>query len=476
MDRYKRLSSNVLILTIGTFSSKLLVFFLVPLYTRVLTEGQYGVVDLLVQTANLLIPAVSLGINQAVMRFGMDGKTDKRTVFSTGFAVNTVGYLLFLILLVPLACFLPITAGYRQYIPLVCLYVLISIFRQMCNQFVKSNNMVRRFALNGVISTAATIAYNFLFLLVLKLGIPGYLLAVICADVTSILYMLFAAKLWQYFDMRRIEKEPLRQMLRYSLPLIPTTALWWITDVSDRYMVAGWVGEAANGLYAVSYKIPTVIILLVGIFVDAWEMSILTEHDREERRKFFSNIFSLYQAVAFVAGSGLILFCKLVTVILAAPAYYASWQFVPVLLISTVFSCFVTFFSTIYVVEKRSGSALATSVVAAVANIVLNAFLIPDGTVHSLGLGWGVQGAAIATCVSYGLTFLIRAVHTHRLIPLNWNIPRFACSLLLLVAQAVVMVLEVPCWIVWEALMCAAMIVLNFKMLWTGLMRLLKRS
>ena len=68
MDRYKRLSSNALILTIGTFSSKLLVFFLVPLYTRVLTEGQYGVVDLLVQTANLLIPAVSLGINQAVMR------------------------------------------------------------------------------------------------------------------------------------------------------------------------------------------------------------------------------------------------------------------------------------------------------------------------------------------------------------------------------------------------------------------------
>lgn len=83
MNRYKQLFSNTVILAIGTFSSKLLVFVLMPLYTRVLTQDQYGIVDLLVQTGNFLIPLVSVGITNAVMRFGMDGETDKRSVFTT---------------------------------------------------------------------------------------------------------------------------------------------------------------------------------------------------------------------------------------------------------------------------------------------------------------------------------------------------------------------------------------------------------
>ena len=76
MDKYKKLVSNTVIFAIGTFSSKLLVFLLMPLYTRVLTESDYGVVDLLMQTGNLLLPLVSLGINNAIIRFGLDKSSD----------------------------------------------------------------------------------------------------------------------------------------------------------------------------------------------------------------------------------------------------------------------------------------------------------------------------------------------------------------------------------------------------------------
>lgn len=72
MDKYKRLISNTVIFAVGTFSSKVLVFLLMPLYTRVLTDAEYGVTDLIVQTGNLLLPLVSLGIINAVIRFGLD--------------------------------------------------------------------------------------------------------------------------------------------------------------------------------------------------------------------------------------------------------------------------------------------------------------------------------------------------------------------------------------------------------------------
>ncbi|HIX66213.1 MAG TPA: polysaccharide biosynthesis protein, partial [Candidatus Anaerotruncus excrementipullorum] len=70
MDKYKRLLSNTLIFAIGTFSSKVLVFLLVPFYTNLLTKGEMGTADLIVQTANLIIPIVSIGMSNAIIRYG----------------------------------------------------------------------------------------------------------------------------------------------------------------------------------------------------------------------------------------------------------------------------------------------------------------------------------------------------------------------------------------------------------------------
>lgn len=72
MDKYKKLIYNTFIFGISTFSSKILVFLLLPLYTRILSNADYGVVDLIVQTANLLIPIVSIGVTNGVIRFGLD--------------------------------------------------------------------------------------------------------------------------------------------------------------------------------------------------------------------------------------------------------------------------------------------------------------------------------------------------------------------------------------------------------------------
>lgn len=92
MDKYKKLISNTVIFAIGTFSSKVLVFLLMPLYTTVLSNEEYGVTDLLVQTGNLLLPLVSLGIVNAVVRFGLDKSVRKTDVFSTGLLTIFCGF------------------------------------------------------------------------------------------------------------------------------------------------------------------------------------------------------------------------------------------------------------------------------------------------------------------------------------------------------------------------------------------------
>ena len=85
-------------------------------------------------------------------------------------------------------------------------------------------------------------------------------------------------------------------------------------------------------LFAVSNKIPTVIVLMSNIFMDAWQMSAVSDVP-QKRAQFFSRVFLCYQALLCTAASGLILFSKVITSILVADSYYSSWKYIPLLLI-----------------------------------------------------------------------------------------------------------------------------------------------
>lgn len=461
-NRYKKLFSNTLILGIGTFSSKLLTVLLMPLYTSYLTNGEYGIVDLLVQAANLLIPLVSLGMNTAVLRFGMDGETDRRCVLTTGLIVDLIGFGVF-VLFFPLVAKIPKFEGYTVWI---YVFVLTSMLHYLFAYQVKTMQKVRLFAVCSVIGTAITLVLDILFLAVLKIGVIGYILAIVLSDATCILLLFFKAKLYRYIGWDYYKKRVTRAMLKYSVPLIPTTALWWVTDVSDRYMVTWMIGEEANGLYAVSYKIPNLLILISGIFMDAWQMSILTEKSPLERQKFFSQIFTMYHSLLFVCGSGLILFSKVITRILVADSFYPSWQYMPTLVIATALSCLVSYLGTIYTVEKQSRSTLWTTMAGTIGNLIGNFFLIR---------AFGVQGAALSTALSYALVFILRSFHTRRWVKLHWDMPRFLSGILLLALQSVLMVREVKGWIVWQILIFAALLVINFRPLLRSVCRILGR-
>ncbi len=360
MDKYKRLASNTLIFGIGTFSSKLLVFLLMPLYTRILTNADFGVADLIIQTANLIIPVASLGITNAIIRFGLDKSVRKSDVFSTGLITVVAGFCIFLAAW-PL---LKMVRYISDYTALIYIFVFMSSLRSLCSQFVRAKQYVKLYAMDGVFSTVMVIVFNVLFLVVFRLGIVGYVMAIVVSDFISSLFLFFVAGLWRYIKIKNISKKVSSAMLKFSLPLIPTVVFWWVTNVSSRYIVGYMLGSDANGLYAVSYKIPTIIILFSGIFIEAWQMSAVTEEQNSDA--FFTKVFAAYQAVVFLAASALIVLSKIITTILVAPSFFESWRYIPFLVMSTTFSCFVTFLGSVYMVEKKSIISLVTTLVGAV--------------------------------------------------------------------------------------------------------------
>ena len=461
-NRYKQLFSFTLILGIGTVISKLMTYVvLTPLYTHYLTTDEFGIVELVVQTANMLMPLVSLGINQAVLRFGMDGETDRGSVLTAGLAVNLLGFLIFL-LFYPLVRLIP---AFGEYALLVYIFIFCSITHYLFAYCIKSMHRAKLFTICVIIGTAITVLLDVLFLAVWDMGIVGYILAIALSDLTCSIILIISGKLYKLIRFDKLKKSVTGAMLRYSIPLIPNSALWWITDYSDRYMVTLYVSESANGLYSLAYRLPNMLIMVCGIFMDAWQMSVLSEKSRLERQKFFTNVFAMYQSIIFVGASALIVGAKLVTRIIASDAFYDSWQYIPTLVIATAMSCFVTFLGTIYVVEKQSKSSLVTTVVGTIANLIGNFILIPR---------MGAHGAALATAGSYGLVVLLRAFHTRRFIPIGWNLPRFSLNMLLVVAQCFIMIFEAPYWEYIAPALFVAVLAINFRLLLGSLKQVLQ--
>ncbi|MBR4949899.1 MAG: polysaccharide biosynthesis C-terminal domain-containing protein, partial [Clostridia bacterium] len=330
----------------------------------------------------------------------------------------------------------------------------------------RSMHLVKLFAFDGILCTFSTIVLNIVFLVVFKMGIVGYVFANIFADLISAIFLFTYAKLHRFVKFRKIEKSTITGMLKYAIPLIPTNIFWWITNVSDRYIVTAMEGADINGLYAVANKIPSMLVLLSTVFMEAWQMSAITENKKGERENFFKKVFSSYQSVVFIGGAFLILFTKPITKLLVSDSFYNAWTYTPFLIIAMACSCLATFMGSVYVVEKKSVMSLVTTMTGAILNIIMNFILVPR---------FGANGAAFATFMSYLCVFVIRGVNTKRFISFNMHSVQVGINVAILIIQSFILIFEIKYWLLIEIILVAAMLLINFKYLYQSIRTLLKK-
>lgn len=231
---------------------------------------------------------------------------------------------------------------------------------------------------------------------------------------------------------------------------------WWITSVSDRYMITAFLGAGANGIYTVAYKLPTMLTLLASVFLEAWQFSAVSESGKNDKAyiRFYSQIWNSFSAVMTLAGSAVILCSRIGVRLLSDEEYYAAWRYVPFLSAATVAASFVTFMGSVYMTAGKSGKSFLTAMAGAVINILLNFMLIPV---------LGAQGAAIATFASYFASFVLRAVSARRLIPFRLYTGRLSANMSVLLLQTLLTVSEVPMQTFVQGTCMALLAALNVK-------------
>ena len=429
-SKYKKLLSDTVLFSISSFGSKLVTFFLVPLYTSYLSDFEYGIVDIISSTNSLLIPLLTLSVSEAVLRFPFDKDKKRGAILGNALFITLIACLFVGAVSPGLLLFDTELTPYWYWIPALFASTIIgSIF----SSYARGTNRVRAFAMKGILQTAVTVGLNILFLIPLGMGISGYMLSIVIAEAISALFVIVAGGMHRDLCELSLERATAREMLSYSVPMIPTMLAWWIMQLSDKYVIIAAWGAAAAGLYAVAYKIPTILSTVSLIFTRAWQISAFENSEEEDYSTFITTIYKYFWIVNIVLCGGLIAFSKILGSILFQNEFFVAWKYVPALVIAYMFSGVSGFLASVFSAAKKTGALFHSSMVGAAVNLILNIILIPM---------FGVIMAALTTCVAFLITWLIRLFTSRRIVRIRISWVRDVLSLLLVLASAVVMYLD----------------------------------
>lgn len=474
-NKYTQLAKNTMVFAIGNFGSKILVILLTRLYSQNINPADSSTKELLEITANFLLPIFTFSMSEAIIRYGLDKKYKKAEVFTTAMCLNLLGLGLMFIIApaLKLISFLDFIDGYTI---LLLIYVCTSALRSMCSQFVRAKGYVKLYSFDGILATLTLFIFNIIFISKLHWGVKGFMLSVILSDLCSAVFLFYIANLKKYFYIKYYNKKLATSMMKFALPLIPTVVMWVITGFSDRlfirYMKSDIVtlGEDAAGIYGYASKIPNLISMISTIFFQAWNMSAITENNSKDRNRFYEKIYSAYESILFIASGILIAGVKIISPLFVSAknfkVYGDVYIYTPILVIAVLFMCLDQFLSSIYTATKHTKNSFWTSFVASMANIILNYFLIPI---------WGIQGASIATFLSYYLCFWARIIDARYYVPFKFNAFRSIVNTVALLIMCVLIVKAPSFYGFWTFILFLIVMFINYNALMLTAKKLLKK-
>lgn len=410
MSKGKDLAKNTAIVSIGKICTQLITFFLLPVYTAVLSNEEYGVVDLLNTLTSLLLPIATLQIEQGIFRYLLDCRENKEKQTTLITTVSKFILVQSAICILIFLCASPFIHNEYKYFLMANLLmgILSSISLQICRGL--GDN--KTYAVGSFITGALTVILNVIFIVAFKWGAYGMLIATAISNLLCAIYVFVKKKIYKYIDIKQNDKKLLKDIIKYSVPLIPNMISWWIVSASDRTIISAVIGVAQNGIYSAANKFSGIFSTLYSVFNLTWTESASININSEDRDEFFSKIFDFIVRFFGSLCLGTIAVMPFVFGILVNEKFAESYYQIPILILGSVFNILVSFLGSVYVAKKLTKEIAKTSIIAAIINIVVNIALI-----NQIGL----YAASISTVIAYFAMFIYRWIDVKKYVSIKTN-------------------------------------------------------
>ena len=401
--RKSNLIKNTFIIFLGTLFTRLVSFFLLPLYTGILSTSEYGVIDLLNTLISLIVPIITLQIDQALFRFLIserNNKTNIKKIVSNSFFFLLISLSFYLLLFIFISVFIQ-----NEYKYLLALILIANVFSNFCLQFSRGVGNNKTYSIAGFMIAISTIISNIIFLLGLKYRVTGMLIGSLIGNLIGSSYLFIRLKIYTYLSITLVNKQYLKKMLKYSVPLVPNQLSWWVFNTSDRVIVTILLGLSYTGLLSIAYKFSSIYILLYNIFNTSWTESVSLHIDDDDFEEFFNStfneVFNLFYSIALCMISFLTVFFS----IFINSKFSESYYLIPIAIFAGLFQVIVGLVSTVYVAKSDTKAIANTSIVSAIVNLVIHFSLIKY---------IGIYAAVVSTLLSYLIFAIYRTFDVNK--------------------------------------------------------------
>ncbi len=409
MTRENNLAKNTVLLFIGKICTQCLSFFLLPLYTSILSTKEYGIADLIITYVSLLYPIFGMQLEQGLFRMLLDYRDNKNnttSLFSTVVISNIVQIFIFAIICFPI-CFI-IKNDYIIYLlPLV----IVQIIQGTLLQFARGIDKTVIYTISGLINAILHIGFNIVFIAIFKIGLTGLFYSIIIAGIGSSFFIIFSLRLWNYIDIKRFRINEFISICKYSIPLIPNQLAWWIVNVSDRTVITFFLGTGANGVYSVANKFSSVYITFYNYFNMSWTESVSLSINDSDKNDYINKMINIFFNLIITICLGIIACMPFVyPVLVSNPEYKGAYYQIPILMIAVFFQALQGLYSAVYVALKKTKEIAKTSIVSAIINISVNLMLVKL---------IGLYAASVSTLVAFLSMAIYRYVDIKKYVDLK---------------------------------------------------------
>lgn len=405
------LFKGMIVYAIGNFGTKILSFLIVPLYTYYITTEDMGTYDLLITTVNLLAPIVTLQISDAAYSWIMREKDVEDICIKSTFQIlifNTIVSSLIII-------------GVNQIynIPYCMEFILVlasSNALAIAQKILRGIKKQKLFAASGIIYTFIFLSLNVIQICIFDLGVKGLFISAIAANILALVIIMILEKKLRTCLIDTIDLKLIKKMLAFSTPLIANQLSWWVINSSDRYIITFFLGKAANGIFSIAYKFPTILQMILNLFNTAWQDISIVDNDVEQGT-YYSEIFKQLYKISFMILLPLVPITKIAIELIVENSYKSAASYISFLYLGTIFQAFSSFYGVGYLKSKNTKQASLTSIYGAVVNAVVNLALIKF---------IGLQAAAISTFLGFFVMWLIREKQNRKELGISIDRAHFA--------------------------------------------------
>jgi O-antigen/teichoic acid export membrane protein len=416
----KSLTNIVLIYAMGTLSSRVIGFVLVFVITFFLKRKEVGAYDIIITTVALVAPFIYLQLTDAILRWMLHENKDgaiTSKLFTNVFFILFASFLIFSPLYWIVISFIDVPLK-----PLIFIVILAQSILPLFQLFVRGSGENVLFAVSGVVYSVLYTALTMLFLVFYKFKLEGLLIANAAAATGTALFLFVKGKYYLNFSKELLDIQFCKTLIFFSLPLIPNVLAWWLYTSANRYVVLHFMGLEYSGIWAISYKIPTILTIINNLFFMAWQEKSLREFNSPTRDKYYTDVLAKFTSLLLGSIIVLVAAAKPILYYIVQKSFFVAWKYSMFLLLAFLFEDLALFYGMGYFCAKETKLIFYTTVIGSVATLIFSIALVPF---------FGLYGAGLAAMLGFLVMFLIRLRQTKKYFtikyPLAETIIMLAC-------------------------------------------------